>query len=133
MANTTKRDAIKKGEAQKRENPRKNAMIKALGKTLGVVTPACAEVGIDRNTHYRWLKEDDEYRTKVEELSNIALDFAESKLHSNIKTGDVASILFYLKTKGRKRGYIEKQEVEQTVVGNQVISIKYVDENESGK
>ena len=33
-------------------------MLEALEKTLGVVTSACKIVGIDRTTHYQWLKDD---------------------------------------------------------------------------
>lgn len=85
-------------------------MIEALEKSLGVVTAACKQVGIDRTTHYRWLEEDEEYKTEVLSIGDIALDFAESRLHGRIKDGDTTSIIFYLKTKGKKRGYIERQE-----------------------
>ena len=40
------------------------------------------------------------------------IDLAESKLMENIEDNDNTSIIFFLKTKGKKRGYIEKQEVE---------------------
>ena len=39
------------------------------------------------------------------------LDFAESKLFQKIKEGDSTAILFYLKTQGKARGYIERSEV----------------------
>ena len=95
-------------------NIHKKAMIEALEKSLGVVTTACETVGISRKTHYQWLKEDDDYKCAVDELSDVALDFAESQLHKQIKDGEVSSTIFYLKTKGKKRGYIERQEVEQS-------------------
>ena len=88
----------------------KKAMIQALEKSLGIVTTACKIVGIDRNTHYTWLKKDKKYKAEVEELENIALDFAESKLHKNIENYDTTAIIFFLKTKGKGRGYIERTE-----------------------
>lgn len=91
---------------------KKEQMIDALGKSLGVVTTACTNVGISRDTHYRWLKEDPEYKSRVVELENIALDFAESHLHMLIKDGSPAATIFYLKTKGKRRGYVERQEIE---------------------
>ena len=43
------------------------------------------------------------------------LDLAESKLIQNIQDQDTTSIIFYLKTQGKKRGYVEKTEVEAKV------------------
>lgn len=91
----------------------KKAMIKALEKSLGVVTIAAKEVGIDRCTHYRWMK-GEAYKNKVEAIEDIALDFAESQLHQQIKKGEVSSTIFFLKTKGKKRGYIERQEIDHS-------------------
>lgn len=92
----------------------KKAMIIALEESLGVVTMAAKAVGIDRCTHYSWYNKDPEYKAAVDALTDIPLDFAENKLHSLIEKGDTAATIFFLKTKGRKRGYIEKQEVEHT-------------------
>ena len=90
----------------------KRLMINALEKTLGVVTSACKIVGIARSTHYNWYDNDRDYRDAVDDISNIALDFAESKLHEMIKDKDTTATIFYLKTKGKKRGYIERNEID---------------------
>jgi hypothetical protein len=90
----------------------KRAMLDALETSLGVVTAACKAVGIGRTTHYLWMQEDAEYKAAVEGLSDVALDFAESQLHKQIKDGNSTATIFFLKTKGKKRGYIERQEVE---------------------
>jgi len=90
----------------------KKAMLEALEKSLGVVTSACKTVDISRETHYRWMREDADYKAAVEALSDVALDFAESQLHKQIKEGNSTATIFFLKTKGKKRGYIERQEVE---------------------
>lgn len=89
----------------------KKAMIEALEKSLGIVTTACKQVGIARVTHYEWLKDDPEYKASVESIADLALDFAESQLHKQIQNGEVSSTIFYLKTKGKKRGYVERQEL----------------------
>jgi hypothetical protein len=88
----------------------KNAMIEALEKSLGIVTTACKKVGIARQTHYNWMADDVDYKNAVESISDMALDFAESKLHEQINNNDTAATIFYLKTKGKKRGYIERVE-----------------------
>jgi len=108
---------------------KKSAMLKALENSLGVVTTACEVVGIDRRTHYRWLQEDEEYRAQVESLTDLAIDFAESQLfelikgaHREVSTPDgeviriqdapnTSATIFYLKTRGKKRGYVERTEL----------------------
>lgn len=89
----------------------KKGMIEALEKSLGIVTTACKAVGISRETHYRWLREDEKYKASVDAIADIALDFAESSLHKQIQNGEVSSTIFYLKTKGKSRGYVERQEI----------------------
>jgi transcriptional regulator of acetoin/glycerol metabolism len=89
----------------------KKALVEALEKSLGVVSTACKAAGISRDTHYRWLKEDPEYKAQVEELSEVAVDFAESHLHKLIRDGNPAATIFFLKTKGKNRGYVERQEI----------------------
>lgn len=95
------------------QNPTlKKAMLEALEKSLGVVSTAAKIVGINRSTHYDWLANDEEYAQAVSDIENVALDFAESKLFKNIEKAKEASVFFYLKTKGKKRGYIERQEIQ---------------------
>ena len=89
----------------------KKALIDALEKSLGVVTSACKSVGLNRSTYYDYYNSDPEFKKSVDELSNIALDFAESNLHKQIKDGNTSATIFYLKTKGKKRGYVERQEI----------------------
>ena len=89
-------------------------MIKALETSLGVVTTACRKIGLPRSTFYKWLKEDNKFAKEVRDIENIALDFAESQLHNQIEDGNTSATIFYLKTKGKKRGYIEKSELDIT-------------------
>lgn len=93
-------------------SPKKRAMVEALTKALGVVKMACESVGISRQTHYNWLKEDEAYQQACVNIPDIVLDFAEHHLHKLISEGNVSATIFYLKTKGKGRGYIEKQEIE---------------------
>jgi len=115
-------------------------MIEALEKSLGIVTTAAKSVGIDRGTHYKWYKKNKKYRAAVDDISERSLDFAESKLHQLIagivlpetkvfvvqgKKGkeilthkgqkhyppDSTATIFFLKCKGKKRGYVEKMEI----------------------
>ena len=90
---------------------KKESMLKALEKNLGVVTLSCRKANIPRSTFYKWVNEDKEFAEQVKEIENVALDFAESELLKQIQNGIPTSTIFYLKTKGKKRGYIERQEI----------------------
>ena len=90
----------------------KKRLIEALVKSMGVVQQACIKVGVSRSTYYDYYRKDEAFKKEVDDCKEIALDFAESKLLKNIESGREASIMFYLKTQGKKRGYIERTEVD---------------------
>ena len=106
----------------------KKAMLDALEQSLGIVTSACKAVGISRETHYRWMLEDEAYKAGVADLANVALDFAESQLHKQIKGGNPSSTIFYLKTKGKGRGYVERQEIQHE--GLRTFEVEEVDDQD---
>jgi len=95
---------------------KKRDLLEALEKSLGIVTTACKQVGIHRDTYYEWLKKDKEFKRKVRELENVAIDFVESQLHKQIAKGNPLSTIFFLKCKAKKRGYIEQNDVK--IMGN---------------
>ena len=97
-----------------RTDTKKAAMLEALEKSLGIVSTACKMVDISRQTHYAWLKADEEYKSAVNSIQDGVLDFAESHLYKLVKEGNPAATIFFLRTKGKKRGYIERQEIEVT-------------------
>jgi undecaprenyl pyrophosphate synthase len=90
----------------------KRAIVEAMEQSLGVVTTACRKVGIGRTTYYEYYNTDLKFKEEIDDLQNVALDFAESQLHKQIKEGNSTATIFFLKTKGKKRGYIERQEVD---------------------
>jgi len=91
---------------------KKQAMLEALEKNLGIVTISCKSVGISRKTHYRWLESDPEYKEAVEAIPDVVLDFAENKLFKAIQDGNITATIFFLKTRGKDRGYIERIQQE---------------------
>lgn len=84
----------------------------AYEKSLGVLKPACEMTGMCRKTIWEWRKKYPEFDEACHECEEIAVDFVETKLYKLINDGAEASTIFYLKTKGRKRGYVEKQEMD---------------------
>jgi len=103
MPRLTKADTLKK------------KLLEGLVKSLGIVTVGCKLAEVSRETYYKYYNTDPKFKKKVDDIADIALDFAESKLHQLIKDGNKTGIIFYLKTKGKKRGYIERQEIHAHV------------------
>lgn len=100
---------------EKNKAIKKTAMIDALVIHKGIVFDACMMVGISRTCHYNYYYNDDYYRELVDGIKEVALDFAEGKLMGNIEKGLEASIIFYLKCIGKKRGYIETREIKKDI------------------
>jgi len=112
---------------------KKSAMYEALTKNLGNVTKSAEEIGIHRQTHYDWMNDDSEYKAAVDSLKNVALDFAEEQLRKLMEGAErqalthdgeivtikdapnTSAIIFYLKTQGKQRGYIERQELSTEI------------------
>jgi len=107
----------------------KQKVIEALERSLGIVTPACKEIGISRETFYKWYRQDDEFKRSVDDINEIALDFAENQLLKKIKEGSERSILFYMKYKARKRGYTEDINITGNIDNDVTIKIIYGDDN----
>ena len=116
----------------------KKLMLEALVNNLGIVSKSCEAINISRDTHYRWLKDDKDYCDAVTAINERSIDIAEGQLFNLMmgakkqvvtNTGRVVeikdapnatAIIFYLKTKGKHRGYIER--TEQEVVVHETIS-----------
>ena len=113
MVNKKKPVTIGKGRTNKIQRNKK-ALLEALAQTLGVVTSACKIVGMDRTTFYKYVNEDEEFAKAVKDVGEIAIDFAESKLYEQIRENNTTSTIFYLKTKAKHRGYVEKTEIEHS-------------------
>jgi hypothetical protein len=115
------------------QDNRKKAVIEALEKCNGIVSAACRSVDMARSTFYQWLIDDPEFKKAVDEIQEVAIDYVESKLFEKIKGVQVSrredeegepivyeippsdtAIIFYLKTKAKKRGYVERQEHEHS-------------------
>ena len=86
----------------------KSAFLDALRSTLGIITLACEKSGVRPSDVKKWRKADAEFASSVEEIMDMQCDFVEGSLLRLIKEGDTAATIFYLKTKGKKRGYSEK-------------------------
>lgn len=95
-------------ESKKRK---KEKILLHLRETSGIISYACEKAGISRVTFYKWYKEDAAFAIKADDIQELQIDFAEASLLKKIKNEDTTAIIFYLKTKGKDRGYSERKEI----------------------
>ncbi len=113
--------------SRKQPEVNKKKLLQALEHSLGIVTPACAQVGISRDRFYTYYNEDPEFKKAVDDINEITLDFVENQLLRAIKEGDKQSIMFYMKYKARRRGYTDSVTIDANtqLSGGISITVKY--------
>ena len=89
-------------------------LIKALHQCGGLYSQAARQLGISRQAINYRIKKDDEIAEVYEDACEETLDLMENELIKLGKKGDLKAIIFYLKMKGKKRGYTEKAEAVNT-------------------
>jgi hypothetical protein len=89
----------------------KNKILSLLIEYRGIIATVCQKVGISRNCFYEWCKEDAEFKDLVEDAKELAIDAVESKLFDLIEANDTTATIFFLKTRGKNRGYQERTEI----------------------
>lgn len=85
--------------------PRQQRFLMAYRRNMGNVSQAAKRVGVPRRTFYNWRSTNPEFADACTMIDEAHLDLAESKLFALIEGGNERAIIFYLKTKGRSRGY----------------------------
>lgn len=110
----------------------------------GILSDIAASFKVARGTVYAWCEEDSEFRRALEDSRERFVDLAESNLRKlvagvpAIETDEdgnkrfagwverpsETAIIFTLKTRGKKRGYVERSEVEADVNMKGSVDIK---------
>lgn len=119
--------ASTKPSSKKRPNEKFEPEIvaEAIRKASGIQAAAARMLKCDRDTVARYIREHDVCRQAYEEANEVQLDIAEARLAEIVNSpgnkDHFKALRFYLRTKGRRRGYVERQEVEN--VGTQPITL----------
>jgi len=91
-------------------------MLQALREQKGLIARAAKAAGISRSQHYVWMKECEEYKQAYHDIVEFVLDEVESTALDMIVNGkNPVMTIFYLKTKGKDRDFVEKQQLEHTL------------------
>jgi transposase-like protein len=123
-----------------REKYEPDVMIEALQRTGGVIAAAARLIGCSRNTVMRYIEQYDEVREVYDQENEVNLDDAESTLIDYVRgtaTWDLEgrplqkpidektrldALKFYLRTKGRQRGYGDRQDIDVTSGGKPLVA-----------
>lgn len=86
-------------------------MLDAIKKNGGAVYLAARELGCAPNTIYNRMEKVPAMKQAVEDARGEVVDYAEQKLRLAVLNGEPWAIGMTLKTIGKHRGYVERQEV----------------------
>ena len=84
---------------------------KAIEGSGGVISTIAARLKCDWHTAKKYILEADLWHL-VEAEDETSNDIAEKALMDKVREGDTTAIIFRLKTKAKKRGYVERQEIQ---------------------
>lgn len=84
---------------------RKADMIEAIQKAGGILAVAARALGCSRQTLYNYMERYPDVRAAYDEANETNLDVAEAVLLEQVRGKDKEQVRFYLRTKGRARGY----------------------------
>jgi GTP cyclohydrolase II len=84
---------------------------KVLIQTGGMISPAAHQLDVTRNAVYKRIRDNPDLRDALEEIRESLIDYAEGQLQRKIREGHPSCIMFYLRTMGKSRGYVERQEL----------------------
>lgn len=90
-----------------------------LSESYGIIKAACNKAGISRETYYNWRKADPEFAKACDETEVMTHSMVEDVLKTMILEKNPSAVFFYLKTKCKHLGYVER--VESTGAGGGAI------------
>ncbi len=100
-------------------------IVSALHETNGMVYLAARRLGCKAQTIYNRAKSTKVIQEAIDNSRGEMLDISEQKLRQAIMNGEAWAITFHLKTIGKSRGYVERQEV--TGADGGALIVKFVD------
>ena len=95
-------------------------IIAAVNGTGGIHVQIAKKLGVSRNTVAVYIKDYPEVAEAIQAETERILDGVESRLIDNALNGDMSAVSFYLRCKGRGRGYNDR--VDSHISGSLTIS-----------
>lgn len=89
----------------------KDKVVKALNETKGGVYLAAKMLGCSHTAVYKYVNNYPEVKLIKDFYDGEMVDIGELELRNAVKNGDPWAVKYLLSTKGKTRGYVERQEL----------------------
>lgn len=98
--------------ASKKSHPKytPGRVAEVLAEAHGMVSVAARRLGCNRSTVQRYAQRHESVREALADARELMTDTAELALYEAIQQREAWAVCFYLKTQGKERGYVERQE-----------------------
>lgn len=123
MATNAKPTNAARPRKRRVDSPTDAAMAEALTKTGGRVYKAAALLGCNPSTIYSRMASNPDIAAICEYADGALVDAAEDALLASVREREAWAVCFTLKTKGKRRGYVERQEHEISGPGGGAVQI----------
>lgn len=100
-------------------------IIEGLNSMNGMVYLAARKIGCNPQTIYNRMKTNTAIREACDNARGELIDISEQKLRAAVLNGEPWAVAMVLKTLGKNRGYVERQEV--TGADGKPMNIRWVD------
>lgn len=87
------------------------AVTAAIRDMNGNISAVARRLGVCRQTVYSYIERHPSVKDVLAEARETMIDNAESALYRAVLNGEAWAVCFFLKTQGKSRGYVERQEV----------------------
>lgn len=86
-------------------------IVEALNASKGMVYVAARQLNCSANTIYSYAKQYPEVQEAIDQQRGLMVDTAELALWKALQAGEAWAVSLTLKTLGKQRGYVERQEL----------------------
>ena len=89
-------------------------ILEAIKGSYGIISNIANKLGCEWHTAKRHIEAYPSCIEAIKAEEETGIDNAENKMYDLINSADPQMIRYFLSTKGKRRGYTEKQEIEMT-------------------
>lgn len=111
----------------KKDDMRKKDVVEAIQQYRGNISAMARAFQVSRQAIYDYISNKPDLKQMIQDERESMLDDAESEIYKQIRKGNTTALIFFLKTQGKTRGYVERQEITGKDNDPFVIKVKLKD------